>query len=179
MRISNKQISIRAAIGDTTLSSAEGSFALKKDSVVFLPASLQHTSPRVWGPDSENFDARRFMKRDLSASKKSTEAKEAERLQKKAFFPFGGGRHYCPGRHFAFTEMVAFISILTMGFDIVMANGPKGGPGGPLKVPKRYYRFFYEGIPKPVEKINVYMRRRKGFEDVNWVLDAGDVEQKE
>jgi cytochrome P450 len=179
MRVSNKQISFRAAVDDTTISSSEGKFSLQKDSVVFMPSSLHHTSTGVWGHDSGTFNARRFMKQDLPAGKKSTEAKEAEKLQKKAFFPFGAGRHYCPGRYFAFTEMVAVVSVLTVGFDIVMDDGEKGGPGGSLRVPQRYYRSFGEAIPKPVEKMNVYMRRRKDFEDVNWVLDVGNIEDKE
>jgi cytochrome P450 len=173
IRMSNRQVSIRSAVDDAVISSEEGSYAIKKDTVVFIPTPSHHTDPRVWGPDAESFNPRRFM-RSGEAEKNSAQINEQKKLQKKAFFPFGGGKHMCPGRFFAHTELMTFVAVLVMGFDIVMADGLNEGSGGPLKVPERYYRYFAEGTPKPKEKLDVCIKRRNGFDDVVWVLDAED-----
>lgn len=191
MRLSNKSMSIRVAEEDTTVTSAERTYLIKKGSVVLLPSSLHHTSPEIWGGNAAVFEPGRWLKDSTSSSaipsvpgqklpssaaeeKDGKESKEAERLQKKAFFPFGGGRHLCPGRHFAFAEILGMIALLVVGYEVVMADDTSAGPtpGGPLRVPEREYRFFGEAIPKPVGKYDVFIRRRKGFENVTWAFST-------
>jgi cytochrome P450 len=48
---------------------------------------------------------------------------EKKEAQVQGYFPFGGGKHLCPGRHFAFTEVMSFVATIVYGFDISMADG--------------------------------------------------------
>jgi cytochrome P450 len=182
MRLSNKQMSIRVAEEDTTVSSASQTYLLKKGTVVLLPSSLHHTAPEVWGENAEVFEPGRWLKESFATTSAvagqgdgkagdAKEAKEAERLQKKAFFPFGGGRHLCPGRHFAFAEILGMVALLVTGYEVVMADDAVAG-NGPLRMPEREYRFFGEAVPKPVGKYDVLIRRRKGFEGVKWAFST-------
>ena len=147
MRLSNRQMSIRVA-EDTTVASAERTYLVRKDTVVFLPSSLYSEDPTVWGRNAHPLEPARWLKGGAGAAGAGgKEAKEAERLQKKAFFPFGGGRHLCPGRHLAFAEILGTVALLVVGFDVVRAEGEE-----PLCVPARASRFFGEAVPKPVGK---------------------------
>lgn len=178
MRLSNRQMSLRVAEADTSLSAAGRTYLVKKDAVVLIPSSLYSEDPKIWGSNAHAFEPERWLKR--SAQKESSEvadAKDAERLQKKAFFPFGGGRHLCPGRHFAFAEILGMVALLVVGYDIINVPDQPGAPGGlgevPLKVPMRESRFFGEAVPKPVGNYNVLLRRKKEFEGVTWAFDFG------
>jgi cytochrome P450 len=103
--MSNRQVSIRSAVDDADISSEEGSYAIKKDTVVFT-TPFHHTDPRVRGPDAGSFNPRRFM-RSGEAEKKSAQEKEQEKLQKKAYFPFGEAKHII--RTY---EAYAFVAVL-------------------------------------------------------------------
>jgi cytochrome P450 len=169
MRLSNRQMSIRVAEEDTTVASAERTYLVRKGTVVFLPSSLYSEDPAVWGRNAHLFEPARWLKGGAGAAGAGgKEAKEAERLQKKAFFPFGGGRHLCPGRHLAFAEILGMVALLVVGFDVVKAEGEE-----PLRVPARASRFFGEAVPKPVGKYDVLVRRSKEFEGVRWGFDLG------
>jgi Cytochrome P450 len=174
MRLCNRQMSIRVAEEDTSVTSlAEGeperTYLIKKNSVMLLPSSLYSEDPKVWGSNAHLFEPARWLKD--SAGKV---AKEAERLQKKAFFPFGGGRHLCPGRHFAFAEILGMVALLVVGFDVEMADGKDAGTRpGAVRVPARESRFFGEAVPKPVGRYDVLVRRKKEFEGVRWGFDLG------
>jgi hypothetical protein len=168
IRFSNAQMGIRVALSDTVLTSADGTYLIKKGSVIILPSGLLHTSTDVWGPDAQTFNARRWLKEDTVANDNPSHSKDMEKLQKKAFFPFGGGRHLCPGRHLAFIEILGMISIIVLGFDIVSADSEGGGPGGPVKVPKAQRRALGQALPKPVGDTNVFIKRKDGFENARW-----------
>lgn len=45
------------------------------------------------------------------------------RKRKQAFIPFGGGKHLCPGQHFAFAENLGFLAAVVLGFRL---EGLKG-----------------------------------------------------
>jgi cytochrome P450 len=168
-RLSNRQMSIRVAEEDTTVASADKTYLVKKDTVIFLPSSLYSEDPTIWGRNAHLFEPARWLKDSAGAAGAGgKEAKEAERLQKKAFFPFGGGRHLCPGRHLAFAEILGMVALLVVGFDVVRAEGEE-----PLRVPERASRFFGEAVPKPVGKYDVLVRRNKEFEGVRWGFDLG------
>lgn len=55
---------------------------------------------------------------DKAAHETRLAGAEADRQRKAAFFPFGGGLHLCPGRNFAFAEILGLMSVLVTGFDI-------------------------------------------------------------
>ncbi len=42
---------------------------------------------------------------------------------RQGMFPFGTGRHVCPGRHFAFAEIKVVISAILRRFDMRTVNG--------------------------------------------------------
>lgn len=76
--------------------------------------------------------------------------------------PFGGGAHLCPGRNFAFAEILGLVGALVLGYEVVglRAENIKMGP-----------RVLASAIPKPMEDGDggpVTLRRRKGWEDVQW-----------
>ena len=90
-------------------------------------------------------------------------------MPKKAYFPFSGGKHLCPGMHFAFTEILGTISPLVLGFDIV------GTDGELLKVPKIARSTMAEAVTKPEGKgleLGAKFTKRKGWEDVVWRFAA-------
>jgi len=182
IRLSNRQMSIRVAEEDTTVASSDKTFLIQKDSVLFIPSNIYSESPEIWGSNAHLFEPGRWLKEGAGVvDVGGKEAKDTERLQKKAFFPFGGGRHLCPGRHLAFAEILGMIALLVMGFDVVMADESRSGLSsavaekeeGLLRVPAREYRFFGEAVPKPVGEYNVLVRRKKGFEGVRWGFDLG------
>jgi len=96
---------------DTTISSASGSYLVKKDSVLLIPGALIHVDP-VWGPDAKSFQPRRFMEKNAGA-------------KAGAYRAWGGGQTLCPGRFFATTEILGCVAMMVCRFDIC----PVGGKG--------------------------------------------------
>ncbi|KAF4993225.1 hypothetical protein FGRMN_6589 [Fusarium graminum] len=112
MRLVNQSVSMRRVLEDITLNTPEGNtYILKKGTDIQLPAGVAHYEQSVWGDDVKTFNPERF----LASSKGSP---DDERKRKAAYIPFGGGRHLCPGRNFAFAEIVGFAATLLLGFDI-------------------------------------------------------------
>ncbi|KAI1460935.1 cytochrome P450 [Annulohypoxylon moriforme] len=71
----------------------DGQLLLKKGSLLLIPAAIQHTIP------------------------------SGKRLNPVAFRGFGGGATLCPGRHFATTEILAFVSSVILRFDVRPSGG--------------------------------------------------------
>lgn len=117
-------------------------------------AKIAHELKDVWGADALEFDPERFMK---------NAKRDAERKQRAAYMPFGGGAHLCPGRNFAFAEILGLISALVLGYEIdgLQVDKIEMGP-----------RELASAIPKPAvdgDGGQVTIRRRHGWEDVHWV----------
>lgn len=72
------------------------------------------------GLGRHDFQSRRFLK--SPEPKLDIAARERRKLQENAYFPFGGGKHLCPGPHFAFTEIMSLVVTLVYGFEITMAD---------------------------------------------------------
>lgn len=158
VRLTSQIITFRHAREDTTISDGAGrSYLLRAGTTVMMPAKVVHRNPSVWGDDADSFNARRF----VTSADSGDEDKDVERLRKAAFVPFGGGRHLCPGRKFAFSENLAFVAALVMGFEIEglredrikMVNSKMGEAAKPASG--------FEGGP-------VVLSRRKGWENVTW-----------
>jgi cytochrome P450 len=163
-RLANSQVVTRRVMADTTISDGKSSYLLKKGADVQMPAGVNHMASTNWGTNASDFDARRFLQREEKASMNDKE-KEEFKTQKRSFFPFGGGKHLCPGRSFAFAEILGTIAILVLGFDIT------GSDGELLKVPKIGRASLAEAIVKPGAdglKIGAKFTRRKGWENVVW-----------
>jgi hypothetical protein len=117
-----------------------------------------------------NSTHRRFLK----SKTLDVESNQQEKQQRRAYNPFGGGKHLCPGRHFAFAEILGTVAMLLLGFDIVAPEGMS------LTVPKRRYRLG-EGVAKPDgrqgEAMDVRVRRKQGWEKVKWTFDVGSLDK--
>ena len=80
---------------ETTAPVTLGDRRLEKDEMVFVSTALIHRHPDLWAePDS--FMPERFLPRSEGAWQPP---------HRYAFFPFGGGRHLCLGRHVAMHEL--------------------------------------------------------------------------
>ncbi|CZR64378.1 related to cytochrome P450 7B1 [Phialocephala subalpina] len=161
MRLTNLQPSIRVVREDFVLScgginekgNPEG-YLLKKGSLVMAPARILHLSREIWGEDAEAFRHERWL--------------ALTKVQKRAFIPFGGGKHLCPGRDFAFAEIVGTLAVLILGFEIT------GSDGDVVRIPVGMETKF--GVAGPSEDgkaLKIKVRRRPGWEDVVWEFGAG------
>jgi hypothetical protein len=162
LRLANQTVSMRRILKDTSVTTPEGiTYILKKGTDMQLPAGVAHYEDSVWGADVNVFNPERF----LASSKGDA---EEERKRKAAYIPFGGGRHLCPGRNFAFAEIIGFASALLLGFEIEAVGMGFGdvnmlGPqlaGGTVR-PERYGA----GLGATVS-------RREGWEDVEWRFEC-------
>jgi cytochrome P450 len=158
IRLASQPITVRRVARDFTMSdpATDQSYLFRKGADVMLPATVLHRLPSVWGADADEFNPRRF----LDASKDEDDV--ATKRRRIAYMPFGGGKHMCPGRHFAFAEILGLTTALVLGYEIVglkdenvrMANAKVG-----------------EAIAKPAadgQGGRVVLRRRKGWEEVEW-----------
>lgn len=164
LRLADNQSSVREVTQDTLL---DNTYVLKKGALIQMPSGVPHLSPSIWGADAASFDATRFIKRD-----ELPRSSRARKAQTQGYFPFGGGKHLCPGRYFAFNEIVGLTAMLLYGFEVRM----KGG--GEMKVPAMRTQKFGVGVKKPAEDVDVCVKRRVGFEDVRWRFNCGEVERK-
>jgi cytochrome P450 len=153
MRLLSQFVIARKVVEDTTLRDGKGnSYLFKKGAMVQVPTAASHHSGDAWGDSVEEFDPDRFMPSNVDKSKRT------------AYFPFGGGRHLCPGRQFAFMETLALTAALVVGFE-VMPTG-KGWDGV-----KPAGAVLGASVLKPErdgEGQGVMVWRREGWEDVTW-----------
>jgi len=140
-----------------------------------------HFNPDIWGPDAHAFDPRRFLVPAKSKSNSSTSTPTATeskdkypdparptlpaKLDRGAFRPFGGGNNLCPGRHFAQTEILAFTALLVAGFELSAADG------GPYVPPPFEKGSMLTATLKPETDVQVQIRRREGYEGVEWEFE--------
>jgi cytochrome P450 len=96
----------------------DGRFLLKKGGIVIIPQLVQHTSVSAWGADADKFDHLRFVK-----------GASGKKVNHTAFRAFGGGHTLCPGRHFSTTEMMAFVALMVLQYDIVPLGDGKDSVG--------------------------------------------------
>ncbi|KAK1980431.1 cytochrome P450 [Colletotrichum cereale] len=127
MRLTNRTTSTRRVVEDTLISytpsatsggvTDEQTYLLRKGANVQTPSIITNFDTEAWGPNVHDFDPRRFMTTD----------RERERAQNRAFNPFGGGKHLCPGRFFADAEILGALAALVLGFDIETPEGDSVG----------------------------------------------------
>jgi cytochrome P450 len=162
MRLSSVQTGTRfvqddAEITYTTPEGGEKTYLFKKGAVIQMPTTIAHYDKSIWGLDASEFNARRFLKSETTATK------DEARLRRQAFYPFGGGKHLCPGRHLADAEILGMVTAIMLGFDVEPVSGR-------WVLPKKIVRFG-DGIAKPdVQETptKVVVTKKKGWEDVKW-----------
>ncbi|EHL02571.1 putative Cholesterol 7-alpha-monooxygenase [Glarea lozoyensis 74030] len=154
LRLVGAATSVRSVVEPATLASAatNTSFALQSPAVIQLPSGITHTNPAIWGSDANVFNPARFLPSTKAALDKDTKRKQAQ-----GYFPFGGGKHLCPGRHFATTEILSFVGAIILGFDV---SGSR--------VPERAFQKLGTAVRKPKGDVDISMKRRRGWENVKW-----------
>ncbi|KXH26364.1 prostacyclin synthase [Colletotrichum nymphaeae SA-01] len=151
LRLHSAQVGYRRVMKDTMLEDTDGrQYLLKEGTNMQWSASVTHFMPEIWGDDAVSFKPERFLDVDP----------RDEKRRRGALIPFGGGRYLCPGRHFARTETLGFVSALALGFDVdgVKVPAAEAPPlGGATRRPAGN---------RAAEDIKV--SRREGWEDVTW-----------
>lgn len=109
LRVHSIGTSARVVMEDHML---DNKYLLKKGSTVLIPGAVQHSFSSVWGDNVSQFDHTRFSR---SSSNK--------RPNPVAFRGFGGGTTLCPGRHFASTEVMGFVVLMVLQFEIAPVGG--------------------------------------------------------
>lgn len=161
IRMRNSNVSPRYMIADTTISDSKGrSYLLKKGIDVQIASLVPQLRSEFWGPTVAEFDPTRF----LSTNSADKEARAAEKKREKAYIPFGGGRHLCPGRAFALGEIMSVVATLLVGFEIEATGiGFNDVKAGVPKLGASTLKPYKNG-----EGTGFKMRRREGWEGVRW-----------
>lgn len=165
IRIANAQLGTRRVMKDTTISDGKTSYLLREGCDVQIPSGIAHLSSDYWGSDFASFNARRFLTPPETGLPRTKKEKDDEKAQKRAYFPFGGGKHLCPGRNFAFAEILGAGAVLILGFEVEKREG------GAIVVPDRGRTMLAEAVAKPrgeALKMGANISRREGWEDVIW-----------
>jgi cytochrome P450 len=180
MRLTSIQTGTRFVMEDTILEQPgyngmpPKTVLLRKGATIQMPSGIVHVATENWGADAHAFDPRRFVKAEKKEFSSAKSQAEQEKLQKKSFYPFGGGRHLCPGRHFAYAEILGAIAVLLLGYDITDANG------GIITVPQRLDASFGGGMKRPLGReahMQVRIRRKAGWEKVTWAFSVKEVKK--
>jgi cytochrome P450 len=104
----------RRAIAEDTI----GGFRVPKGSVLFISPWVTHRLESLWD-EPLRFNPSRF-----------TQGREFDRF---AYMPFGAGPRMCIGNHFAMTEMVVVLSMLTQAVDFEVVEEPLPWPSVTLR----------------------------------------------
>jgi len=144
----------------------ERRYLLKKGAVVFIPARVQHRlhsngwgrgetdNPKSDDYDLDKFDHTRFLQK---------QGQKKERVRPGALRVFGGGATLCPGRHFATTEILAFVAMLVLRLDIQ----PNVGNGRWPK-PTTWKSSLVEAVEQPDRDIDVVLSVREEAAGKEW-----------
>ncbi|KAK1982475.1 cytochrome P450 [Colletotrichum cereale] len=163
IRMSNQGMGNRRVMEDTTIKDGNGrSYLLKKGCNLQMSSQVIHRLEKSWGSDSAGFVPDRFM------AKTSKVDAESEKIKRASFIPFGGGKHLCPGRNFAFAENLGFAASLLAGFEVLTLNENMEQTG---KVPEAATCPMTSAAVKPVDNgagFGVRVRKREGWENVKW-----------
>ncbi|KAK3303657.1 cytochrome P450 [Chaetomium strumarium] len=163
------QVSTRTALQDTVLTDRTGrQYLLKAGTVVQMAIGAAHAHGEYWGDDVDEFKPDRFVRKEATADGNGNgeEGPGGAKAMRAAFQPFGGGLHLCPGRHFAFAEMMAVVSTLLLGFEVEPLDGTE------WKLPGLATRSVISAVTKPAkngEGFGMRFRRRPGWENARWV----------
>ena len=174
-RLVVSQVSTRRVVEDTLISDGECNYLLKAGAEVQIPAGLCHLSKEVWGKHADAFDFRRFYRpvtkgdaaKRIRKPDPASEAAQLElyRSQMQAFFPFGGGKHLCPGRQYASVQILALVAPLIMGFDI------RSRDGGIIQRPEIVRARLGEAVSRPSSegrRMGAILLRREEWQGVVW-----------
>lgn len=169
LRLVGKSISARKVMEDTTITDGNGrAYLLTKGTDVQLSVGVAQSDAEIWGADVKEFKPTRFL--DVN------KADEKNKLRKTSFNPFGGGKHLCPGRNFAFAETAGYVITLLLGYEV---QPLAGGDWATAKLPAMDKVGLASGVCKPKNDgkgFGVRISRRPGWESTTWAYTSGEVE---
>ncbi|KAL8935169.1 MAG: hypothetical protein Q9216_005555 [Gyalolechia sp. 2 TL-2023] len=148
LRYTSAATSGRVVISPTSV----GGKMLYPGARVLMPYRLGHFDEHQFGPNANDFDPQRFLKKKGLANNP-------------AYRPFGGGSQYCSGRFLARREVVGFLAFALDRFEMDLNSTGAGSAAEP--VPQRFPRQDVNkpnlGIisPMPGDDIRVSIRHRK------------------
>ncbi|KAI0377025.1 cytochrome P450 [Hypomontagnella monticulosa] len=151
IRLHSVGISLREVCRDTVVSDA---YLLKKGATVLMPTIAIHTDPRIWGADVLSFRHDRFLNPEKRGGSRG------DRVSAAAFRSFGGGTTLCPGRHFATTQILVWICLLVLRFDMRPTSGHWAQP-------KTEKSNLANVIMRPDDDIEVELTSRGIYEDTD------------
>lgn len=163
LRLGSDNYSVRLVKTDTEL--GDGQYMLKAGSVVQIAGGVIHADREIWGDNAAVFDHTRFLKMQKTTENgHSVEGKESPQIQQTppggvhpaAFRAFGGGKTLCPGRHFAINEILAFVAVIVLTFDIEAADGT-----GKIIIPNKDDGVLPVHILEPIAPVRVGVKVRK------------------
>ncbi|GES74479.1 cytochrome P450 [Rhizophagus clarus] len=97
------------ALKDYTFSNG---LQIPKDRIVDIYADDVYQDESLQGPNPKSFEPFRHVDANVSASKIG-----------KSYLPFGGGKHACPGRHFAVSEIKFFMHKFILNYNFRTESG--------------------------------------------------------
>lgn len=155
IRLGSQGTGVREVSEDTVFTDDDGSsYLLKKGVQVMWATTTLHRSQSLWN-NADEFVPDRFVADETRSDKE-------EKGRKQGYIPFGGGKHYCPGKDFAFANILGFVSALTLGFDFTGLSKDAVKPGRSR---------ICDSIVKPPsrgEGVSMTIQRREGWENVEW-----------
>lgn len=168
MRITAPMTSARMVLEDTLI---DDTYLLRKGSVVQIAGAVMHRDAAIWGADVSSFNPRRFQsnwngsKTDLNGNLSTA---KADQVHPAAFRGFGGGASLCPGRYVAQMEIISLTAALVCGFDMAPPQSMKAVDWTPAYNGKKSNLTAL----KPARELHVQIKKRKGFENTQWTLQA-------
>ncbi|KAI1109257.1 cytochrome P450 [Nemania sp. NC0429] len=148
LRYRSMGTSVREVMEDTYLNQ----WLLKKGAMLQMPSRVIHQDGSLWGDDVDEYNPRRF----LPEQKKN-------RPRDVCFRAFGGGKTLCPGRHFATNEIIAVVATFVARFDMKPVAGE-------WRLPTTMNTNVAAVVMQPDHDVDVEIRTRQGFEDVEWAI---------
>ena len=155
LRITSGIAQIRYVNQDTSL--ADGRYILRPGAMVQMPTGFLHHDRKIWGDQADIFSSERFLKTTSSSSSEKSDPSK----RRLAYQPFGGGTSLCPGRHFAFNEILTFVIAVVVGFDVT----PRGER---WTIPEMDKSRIPMSSLKPLGDVSITVSRRDGWQHLRF-----------
>ncbi|KAF5019816.1 hypothetical protein F66182_8185 [Fusarium sp. NRRL 66182] len=154
LRLYLHNVGNRRVMKDTKIQDIDGrEYLLKKGINVQWPPMVTQLVNTIWGEDAATFKPERWLH----------VSPQEEKNRRGAMLPFGGGRHLCPGRKFALAEILGFVGVVALSFEV------EG-----LRLPRSVDPSFGAAARRPdwgSEEPGMSMKRRRGWEHVTWIFE--------
>ncbi|PYH98110.1 cytochrome P450 [Aspergillus ellipticus CBS 707.79] len=134
LRLTKRDVVFRQVVRDTQI----GGKHLRKENYAMIASCQLHENCETYGADAVSFNPDRFLK-------------QPELAHQPGFYPYGGGKYYCPGRYFATVEIYGFVALMLNHYQMELAV-----PGELF--PRRDESLLTFGISRPVPGDDLHVR---------------------